>query len=284
MTKTVVMTGATSGFGVSWLKGIAAQQTHDIYVLARDQHKFQRLLSELPKRQAQRVHFVQCQLDSFSSIQQAAQQLKQTIDHIDVLINNAGVFSGEQRTESQDSIELTFAVNHLAPFLLTNLVIDLLDKSPSARIVNTASFQHFPGVFDWEDLTYQHRKFDAMKAYQQSKLANVVFTLDLARQLKPWGITVNCFDPGIVNTSMTVTSLSPFLKRMYPMLKYLFRTPEKGAETGLYLSLNDALSGQTGGYYRDKKLKRPNKMATSLEVAQKLWEHSEMLVGHQYSL
>lgn len=283
MAKTIVMTGATSGFGVAWLRKLASDQSHEIYVLARSQDKFQSVLSEFPGSQSKQVHFVHCELDSFSSIRQATQQLLNQIQHIDVLINNAGVFSGKQRTESQDGIELTFAVNHLAPFLLTNLVLEVLDKSESARIINTASFQHFPGSFDWEDLTFGNRDFNAMQAYQQSKLANVVFTLDLARRLNNRSITVNCFDPGIVNTTMTVTTLSSFLRRIYPVLKYLFRSPEKGAETGLYLSLNDAVADQSGGYYRDKKLKSPSVTASSSDVAQKLWEQSETFVQDRFS-
>lgn len=269
------MTGATSGFGVEWVKALALTKQFDVYVLARDQKKYKKLLTQLPVSVQNLLHFVKCELDDFESINQAVNELGSKLSCVDLLINNAGVFQNKMPQFSKNGIELTFAVNHLAPFILTHSLLPLLKSAKIANIVNTASFQHRKGTLNWDDIEYKNSSFNPMRSYQQSKLCNVIFTIELARQLKEENINVNCFDPGIVDTEMTKTSLPTFLKAIYPLLKKLIiRSPKKGAETGIFLSLIEDDQRISGHYFHDKKVKPAKKIAYSKDIAEKLWVYT----------
>ena len=270
------MTGGTSGLGVPWLRALAAESHLDLYVLVRDTAKFSTL--SLQAGPGTDVRPVSCDLASFASIHQAASDFLSNADALDLLVHNAGVWQTE-RAETEDGVETTFAVNHLAPFLLTALLADPLratgQKTGDARVVVTSSFQHARGVLDWDDLEGE-RSYDGTRAYRQSKLCTVLFVRELAQRWSRDGVQANAFDPGMVATPMTRTAFPTAIRWAYPLAARLaLRSPSEGAETGAYLSLSPAVRGESGRYYKDRKVREPSPRALSVLDAKRLWQVSE---------
>lgn len=278
----IVITGVTSGFGQHWLYQLDQQSDIEFFVLARNKQKFESMLIQQPLKN--RVHFVQCDLMSIDSIHAAADQITQLTDQIDVLINNAGHWSDKTFTPSMDGIESTLAVNHIAPFLLTGRLFPLLAQSKQAKIINTASFRHTDAKLKRDDIQLKE-DFNAERAYCNSKLFSVLFTQSLAEKLAGSRITVNCFDPGIVDTPMLKQALPIWLSPFYRILKHVIaRSPEKGAETGVYLSKSIQAATQSGLYYKDKKIKSTSEAAKDPSLMQWLWQQSSELSGFEYVL
>jgi NAD(P)-dependent dehydrogenase (short-subunit alcohol dehydrogenase family) len=196
--------------------------------------------------------------------------------HIDVLINNAGGML-MKRTLSDDGYELTLAVNHLAPFLLTHLLLDTLKRGTQARIVTTASHAHRGATLNFDDLQATH-KYSAMGAYGSSKLANILFTRALAKRLEGTTVTATCLHPGFVRTSFA-RDMPPFPRSLFRLVSRFARSPEKGAETLVYLATSPEVQGASGGYYFDCKLTQPSPAAQDDNAAEHLWQVSEKLVG-----
>jgi NAD(P)-dependent dehydrogenase (short-subunit alcohol dehydrogenase family) len=214
-----------------------------------------------------RVDFIHCDLASFDSIRSCCREFKNKYERLDVLINNAGTWNFK-RIESRDGIENTFAVNYLAPFLTTNLLLDLLKRSAPSRIINVASAFH-GGTVNFDDVEFK-RSFSALKAYRQSKLALILFTRLLAEKLKDTGVTVNCVHPGRV-----ATNLSRDGNVFYRTFSRLFaRDPKKGAETSTYLASSPEIEKITGEYFADKKIKQSSAESHDMEMAKKLWDLS----------
>lgn len=277
----IVITGVTSGLGQQWLYALDKQPDIEIFVLARNRDKFQSMLIQQPLKN--RVHFVQCDLMSIDSIHAAADQINQMTDSIDVLINNAGHWSDKAFTPSADGIELTLAVNQIAPFLLTGRLLPLLAQAKQARIINTASFRHTDAKLQLDDIQLKEN-FNAERAYCNSKLYSVLFTKSLAEKLTGSGIAVNCFDPGIVDTPMLKQALPIWLSPFYGAIKCVIaRSPDKGAETGLFLSQSMQGTTQSGHYFKDKKIKSTTKAAKDPSLMHWLWEQSTQLSGFDYS-
>lgn len=277
----IVITGVTSGFGQQWLYQLDKQSDVEFFVLARNKHKFESMLVQQPLKN--RVHFVQCDLMSIDSIHAAADQINQLTDSIDILINNAGHWSDKIFTPSVDGIESTLAVNHIAPFLLTGRLLPLLAQSKQARIINTASFRHADAKLKLDDIQLKEY-FNAERAYCNSKLFSVLFTQSLAEKLTGSRITVNCFDPGIVDTPMLKQALPIWLSPFYGVIKHVIaRSPDKGAETGVFLSQSTQESAQSGYYYKDKKIKSTAEAAKDPSLMQWLWQQSSQLSGFDYS-
>lgn len=272
----IAITGATSGFGVNWLYQLDAKVNAEIFVLARNKAKFDALMLQRPLRN--KVFFVACNLASLNSVIAAAQEISKQTDHLDILINNAGVWSPSQRTESEDGFELTLAVNQLAPFVLTQQLLPLLKAAPAARVVNTASFRHADAKIDRHDIEL-HNHFSAELAYCNSKLCSILFTKALAQRLVNTDITVNCFDPGIVNTPMLKQAFPKALVWLYPLVsRWLARSPDKGAETGVLLSLSADFNNTSGAYLKDAKPAKLSKQAQDPDLATWLWDESERLL------
>lgn len=230
----IVITGATSGFGVNWLYLLDKTKKCRFFVLGRDKARFDKLTRSQPLQN--KVSFIQCELDSLVSIGNTVDEIKKKAGAVDYLINNAGVWSSDDITMSKDDIELTLAVNQLAPYVLTGKLLPLLKKSESASIINTASFRHKDAKVALHDIELRHN-FDAEQAYCNSKLYTVLFTKKLAFLLRDRNISVNCFDPGIVDTPMLAQAFPKYLRSVFPLFKRLFaRTPDKGAETGVFLT------------------------------------------------
>jgi NAD(P)-dependent dehydrogenase (short-subunit alcohol dehydrogenase family) len=181
------------------------------------------------------------------------------------------------RTATVDNIETTFATNHLAPFLLTHLLLDNIKAAPKARIVNLASEAARMGKINFSDLGFKEG-YTPMKSYCQSKLANILFTIELNEQLKGTNITVNCMHPGVVNTGFG-KELKGLTKFFFSTLSSLLRKPEKGAETAIWLASSPAVENITGKYFQDKKELKMQKHYSDIATAKKLWDISAEMTG-----
>ena len=271
--KVVLVTGASSGIGLVTACELAKRGAK-VILLCRDEERGKLALEKVHLAASnQESILLLADLSSLDSVRNAAQTLLQSQTKIDVLINNAGL-SLTKRHQTIDGYEEVFAVNHLAHFLLTHLLLPLLKAAPHARIINVSSMAHRSASMQWDDLQFQH-KFSSWKVYSQSKLANILFTRALAKRLTPDGITVNCLHPGVVATG--------FARDFPSVLRWLMGlfsiSVEKGARTSVYLAASPEVSGITGGYFVNGKLKAPSARAQSEADAERLWSVSEKLVG-----
>jgi NAD(P)-dependent dehydrogenase (short-subunit alcohol dehydrogenase family) len=271
--KICLITGATSGIGKETAIELAAREA--ILVLpVRDIMKGETLKDEiLEKSPGAQIEIIPCDLASFDSIRSFTDSFKSRYQQLHLLINNAGLWEFKKKL-SEDGIEMTFAVNHLAPFLMTNLLLDTIQESAPARIINVSSESHRRGTINFEDIEFS-RRYSGIKAYGQSKLANILFTKKLSHLLKGSGITVNCLHPGFVNTSIFNTIPRP----AFWMMKPFMTTPRKGAVTTIYLATSDEAANFRGEYIVDCKPKKPNKEALRKDIADRLWEISADYVG-----
>jgi len=276
----IVISGVTSGFGVEWLYELDVKKNAEIFVLARNENKFNALIKHRPLKN--KVHFIECDFSSLKSIESAVGKIILLTESIDLLINNAGVWSGENIEFSQDGVEITFAVNQLAPYFLTGKLLPLLKKSPQSKIVNTASFRHSDAKIDKNDIELRNN-FNAELAYCNSKLFSILFTKHLARRLSGSTVSVNCFDPGIVDTPMLKQSFPKKLSFLYPLVRrFIARPPKKGAETGVFLSNLETNKGISGEYFKDNKVKKVSVLAENESMAEWLWHQSRELSGYAY--
>jgi NAD(P)-dependent dehydrogenase (short-subunit alcohol dehydrogenase family) len=270
--KICLVTGATSGLGQATAHALARLGA-TVVILGRSPEKSAATVAQV--NQACENPNTDCLLADLSSqaaIHRVAQQFKERYQRLDVLVNNAGaVFM--QRQESVDGIELTFALNHLGYFLLTNLLLDVLKASAPARIVNTSSELHRKAHLDFSDLQ-NARKYRGMDAYHRSKLANVLFTYELARRLEGTGITANAFSPGLVATNLGMNNrgLSPLMKRLVDRLIGI--SPEEGAQTGVYLATSPKVEGVTGKYFVKQEPISSSPESYDEAIAARLWEAS----------
>jgi NAD(P)-dependent dehydrogenase (short-subunit alcohol dehydrogenase family) len=212
-----------------------------------------------------------------ASIRQFAAEVHKTVSQIDVLIHNAGVALSMARSQSKDDIELTMATNHLGPYLLTHLLIDLLKRAaPSARIVVVASSLH---SFAWPTFSLNPRYcYLPSYMYFASKLANIYFTRILAERLKGTGVTVNCLHPGMVNTGIFRHSEFPF-SLIVNVVKKFYKTPQEGAATSIYLSSSPSVAGVTGEYFVDSERRELQPKYCDRAIHQKVWDDSRKLAG-----
>ena len=223
------------------------------------------------------VFNLHCDLASLASIRQCAQTLRAAHPDIDVLVNNAGIMSGKPE-RSADGIELTFAVNHLGPFLLTELLIDRLLQSPQGRVVNLASAIHTLVRTDISRLGSTQR-YKSMRVYAESKLANVMHTLQLAERHQDSNMTANCMHPGVVATNLLPTD-RPILRWGGELVRKFMRSPAESAETVAYLALSEDLNTLTGKYFTpNKRVVEPGNLAKDPTLQRQLWDSSSQLAG-----
>jgi NAD(P)-dependent dehydrogenase (short-subunit alcohol dehydrogenase family) len=274
--KTVVITGATNGIGLEAAVGLAREGAR-VVMVGRNPGKTTAAVADVRKRSGSAtVESLLCDFSSQESIRKLAGDLRARCQRIDVLVNNAGAVY-PRRTLTGDRIESTFAVNHLGYFLLTHLLTDLLVKSAPARIVNVASVAHYRGTLDFDDLGFE-RGYQLMKAYSRSKLANVLFTRELARRLSGTGVTVNALHPGAVATG--IWSTAP--RWVHPLLaiaKRFMLSPEEGARGIVYLASSPEVEGTTGSYFEKDRARKPARLAEDDALAARLWSESARLVG-----
>lgn len=276
--KTVLITGASSGIGLEASVKLARMGS-SLVLVARASRKGEAALADVRRRSdSSDVSLLLCDFASQAAIRRLAGEFRAKHARLDVLVNNAGTVN-ERRVLTEDGLEQTFAVNHLGYFLLTNLLLDLLEKSAPARVVNVASAGHRTGDMDLSDLQFEKGGYGIMKAYRRSKLGNVLFTTELARRLAGKGVTVNALHPGGVASD--IWSKAPWFAR--PLLavgKKLFMiTPEQGGDTIVYLATSAQVEGQTGGYYEKNASVPPGPLGRDGELAKRLWDVSAKLVG-----
>jgi NAD(P)-dependent dehydrogenase (short-subunit alcohol dehydrogenase family) len=279
--KTVVVTGGNSGIGFETASALAAMGAR-VVVTARNADKGRAALAAIAQRvggEAQ-VQLVVFDLADLSSVRRGAAEVLEQAPRLDVLVNNAGLVLSE-RSETVDGFEATFATNHLGPFLLTNLLLERIVASSPARIVNVASTAHSAARkgIPFDDLQSE-KKYATMRVYGQSKLANILFTQELARRLTGTGVTANSLHPGTVRTGYGADGdarglLAFGIKISSPF----FLSPAKGARTSVYLASDPAVAGISGEYFVKCKPKQPKPQARDPEAARRLWQVSEELVG-----
>ena len=271
--KNVIITGATSGIGTEAAIEIARMNpclVLPVRNLEKGEQVKKRIVAESGNPS---VYLMKCDLASFDSIRDFAREYKKRFRGLHLLINNAGIWEFK-KSETKDGIEMTFGVNHLGPFLLTNLLLDEIRGGTPARIINVSSEAHRYTGMNFDDPEGK-KKFSSFKAYGQSKLANILFTRYLAEMLREDGVTVNCLHPGVVATHL-FDKIAPFLR---PVFGVFMKSPRQGAETIVYLALSPEINGNTGGYYVNKKNKKPSRDALDKEAAKKLWELSSEYTG-----
>jgi len=275
--KVCLITGGTDGIGKAAAQALARQGAK-LLIHGRDPEKGSRAVAEIKAgSQNPSIEFLQADFSSLADVRRLAATALERTSRIDVLINNAGGMFAKRHV-SKDGYEMTFAVNHLAPFLLTHLLVNTLKgSSRQARIVTTASHAHRGAALPFDDLQ-AIRKYSAMAAYGTSKLANILFTRALAKRLEGTTVTATCLHPGFVRTSFA-RDLPPFGKSIFGLISLLARSPEKGAETLAFLAASPEVQGASGGYYFDCKLTQPSPAAQDDEAAERLWTVSEKLVG-----
>ncbi len=275
--RTCFVTGATSGIGEASALAFARMGAR-VGILARSAERAAQTRDRIHAATGREVEIVQGDLASLASVRHAADEVLARFADLHVWINNAGLIA-LRRSTTVDGFETTFATNHLGPFLLTNLVLPRILESAPARIVNVASDAHrfTRNGLDWDDLQSE-RGYKTFRVYGKSKLANILFTRELARRLAGSGVTVNAVHPGAVGTGLggqngwlaraTMTLLRPF-----------FRSPERGAETQIHVATAEGFDDVTGRYFVDRRDTRPAAPACDDEAARRLWTRSTELVG-----
>ncbi|HEY4027953.1 MAG TPA: SDR family NAD(P)-dependent oxidoreductase [Candidatus Dormibacteraeota bacterium] len=278
--KQVVITGATNGIGLAAAEALGARGAR-LAIVARSEDRARAAVGRIRSAAGSgvTVEVFSADLSSQHSVRRLAAELRERLPRIDVLVNNAGaIFHRWQLTE--DGAEQTWALNHLAPFLLTNLLLDRLKESAPARIVTTSSRAHHGASAPFDDLDGR-RSFSrgapaarGFPRYGESKLANILFTTELARRLEGTGVTANCFHPGFVASGFNLNN-GPGMRLAMTLARPFARSPQRGAETLVWLVDSPEVSGQSGGYYVDKRRRTPSPSARDQEAARRLWEVSE---------
>ena len=278
----VVITGPTAGIGrVCALR--FAEAGASLTLLCRNPDKATALQQDIIAAGGEPPRVIIMDMASLASVRDAAGDIAAMDRPIDVLLNNAGLVNTHRRT-TEDGFEETFAVNHLAPFLLTGLLLPAITRAAPARIVNVASdAHHFVRDMGFDDLQAQ-QKYKTFKVYGRSKLANILFTRELARRLDGTGVTANCLHPGAVATGIGTQNGGFFATVIPALLKPFFRTPARGAETSIYLCTDEEVATASGGYYVDCTLTEPKPWARDGDAARKLWSYSESAVGFAYPI
>ncbi len=274
--KIAIVTGANSGMGLSTVEALSDKGA-TVIMLCRDEQRGRAALAKLTSEKDRDLDLILCDLGEFASIRNFVREVKERYPRVDILVNNAGFISLD-RQETKEGIEKQFGVNYLGHFLLTTQLLDLMPAG--SRIVNVASGAHKVGKIYFNDINLR-KGYNVVKAYSQSKLANVLFTRELARRLKKRKITVNCCHPGAVATNMGVDRETGFGKTVTGMLKPFFQTPAEGAETAVFLATDASVAHMTGGYFYRCKPAKSSKRSKDRKLAKRLYEFSEELVREQ---
>ena len=276
--KLALITGATSGMGYATAVEMA-KKNYAVVMLGRNVEKGLQA-AETAKRESgsQDIEFAACDLASLDSIRAFATEFIQKHDTLDVLINNAGVLT-IKRQETQDGFEMQLGVNHLGHFLLTNLLLDLILDAEAGRIVNVSSGGHKWGTFYEED-PHMNKSYNVIKGYGQSKLANILFTKELALRLQDTNVLVNTLHPGAVATNLGVDRKTGFGKTIYKLLTPVFQTPAEGAATAIFLASSPDIEGVSGEYFYKKKIHKVSDAANDQELGKRLWAWSEREVNY----
>lgn len=270
--KICMITGSNSGIGKATALGLA-EMGATIIMVCRKKERGESAMKEIVEKTGNSsIDLFITDLASQIAIRDLVNDFKNKYKNLHVLINNAGIVL-HKRKLTVDGIEANFAVNYLAPFLLSNLLIDVLNVSAPARIINIVSGLHASASLDFNDLQNE-KKYRAFPAYNKSKLALVLFTYELAKRINDTGVTVNCIHPGVVRTN-----LGHDLPLYYRWATVFFRPPEKGAETPIYLASSYEVEGISGKYFKNKKQIESSKESYDESIAERLWDESVKLTN-----
>jgi NAD(P)-dependent dehydrogenase (short-subunit alcohol dehydrogenase family) len=274
--RTVLVTGGTAGIGRATALGLARMGAH-LAICGRDRESTEGAAGEIRAAGGGQVEVFVADLSSQSQVRRLADEVLQRLSRIDVLVNNVGGY-WNTRHVTADGLERTFALNHLAPFLLTNLLWDRLSNSAPARVVTVASNAHAQGRIDFDDLQGE-RSYSGARAYSQSKLANVLFTYELARRLPATSVTANALHPGLTRTSFGAEDPGGVQRRLVPFLRPFMKAPAEGAATSIHLASAPELARVTGRYFAKGRPRRSSKASYDQAAGARLWQVSAELVG-----
>jgi NAD(P)-dependent dehydrogenase (short-subunit alcohol dehydrogenase family) len=270
--RVVVVTGANAGIGRAAALALARMGAR-VGMVSRSRERGEAARAEVVRESGgAAVDLFLADLSAQAEVRRLASEVRERCGRLDVLVNNAAVYT-RGRTLSPDGIELQFAVNHLAPFLLTNLLMDLLERSAPARVVTVSSEAHRPARLNWDDLQGE-RRYRGLRAYGTAKLGNLLFTRELARRTAGTGVTANAVHPGVVGTELLFGGWAPLR-----LLRRFMRTPEQGARVVVRLASAPELEGVTGRYFRDEGEIRPSAAALDDDAARRLWRLSAQMTG-----
>lgn len=273
--KVCLITGGTNGIGKSTAQALAGMGA-TVVIVGRNAQKTAQVVAEIRAASGSTtVDSLLADLSSQQDVRRLADEFKSKYSRLHVLLNNAGA-AFLQRQLSVDGVEMTFALNHLASFLLTNLLLDTIKASAPARIINVSSGAHTSGKIEFDNLQGERRYGSG--AYGNSKLANILFTVELARRLEGTGVTVNALHPGLVATGFGKNNGKIIAALIGIFMPLVARSPEKGAATSIYLASSPSLEGITGKYFVDSRVKTAAPQASDMAVARQLWDVSAGMV------
>ena len=271
--KTAIVTGANSGMGLATVEALSDKGA-TVIMLCRSEERGKAAIARLMENRERSLDLILCDLGDYESIRNFVMRVKEKYTQVDILVNNAGFISLD-RQETKEGVERQFGINHLGHFLLTTQLIDMM--RPGSRIVVVASGAHKVGKIHFDDINLK-KHFNVITAYSQSKLANVLFTREMARRLKKRRISVNCCHPGAVATNIGIDRETGFGKTITGLLKPFFQTPAEGAGTAIYLATSDEVSNITGGYFYRCRIAKSSKRSRSRILAKRLYDLSEEMV------
>ncbi|MGI8610535.1 MAG: SDR family oxidoreductase [Candidatus Dormibacteria bacterium] len=273
--KSCLVTGTTGGIGLEIARGLAKRGAH-VILHGRTRARAEAVATSIRERNKDaHLEAVSADLSSLDEVRGMAEEIARRHDRLDVLVNNAGVLMTRLEL-SKDGYEMTFAVNHLAPFLLTNLLLPNLRRSGAGRVITLASVAHKGGFIDFNNLKGE-KGFNSMMVYRASKLANVLFTNELANRVEGTGVTANCMHPGVINTGLWRRSKP--IAIAFGLFQMFFPGPADGADTALYLAGDPAVADTNGGYFSKRKMRRPAPQAFDADAQRRLWDVSAEITG-----
>jgi retinol dehydrogenase 14 len=275
--KVVLITGGTGGIGKATAIGLASLGAR-VGITGRDLTRAERAVADIRDASGNpAIDAFAADMTSQAEVRRLAAAVLDAYARLDVLVNNVGGFWAH-RHQTADGVEHTFALNHLAPFLLTNLLLDRLKASAPARVVTVSSGAQSMGRIDFDDLQGT-RNYSGQRAYSQSKLASIMFTNELARRLEGTGVTATAVHPGVVRTNFGAEDQARFFAAISGAVRPLLKTPAHGAQTPVYLASSPDMEGVTGQFFANRKPKTANKIAYDTGMTARLWQVSADLVG-----
>jgi retinol dehydrogenase-12 len=275
--KICVVTGANSGIGLEIVRGLA-RQGETVVLVGRDERRLADARAQVQRDTgSEQLDVLLADFAALDSVRACAAAFRERYDRLDVLVNNAGLVLN-RREVTRDGYEKTLQINHLAPFLLTGLLLDRVEASAPARIVNVSSDAHRAGRLDFDDLQSE-RSYRAFRVYGTTKLCNVLFTIELARRLEGSGVTANAVHPGFVRTNFGRNNAGPYRASIKLLQNLVALSPQQGAQTPLYVATSPEVEAVTGRYFVKCQVQVPAGAARDAETARRLWAVSEQLTG-----
>ncbi|MDP6870128.1 MAG: SDR family oxidoreductase [Candidatus Poseidoniaceae archaeon] len=274
-----IVTGGNSGIGFELCRGMAAAGYH-VVMVSRGIKRGQKALNKLQMEFGNNVEMMLCDMSDLRNITKLYSEFINKFDRLDVLLNNAGALWGKKLRTTQGQ-EMTFGVNHLGYFVMTQTFLPILKTTENSRIINTASEAHKMSRLNLEDLNFENRRYSQWLTYSNSKLCNILFTRELARRLEGTNVITHCFHPGVVRTRFAEDASGP-MRLFWPLVRIFMIGSKRGAKTGLHLALSNEAGKSSGQYWINKKRRRGNRAARNDDNATKLWIRTEeILDGHQ---